>query len=352
MSFDRLGQFGIRANVRIRKFNKSGKLLQEFIGNNRITKLGLVGLIKFVNGEFNDSNYQLISGYIPTYLGVGTNRPDISVTGITTEVTVNDSRLLSEISPRVKITRRNSVENNHNDEYIKLIIRCYIPTDYYQGETIREAGLFCSDSGNNCWARIIVPDMYKDEDSVIDVTWEITVISMKSESQPYSQNQTSDKSVLGNRLNQYGNPDLYSDSSYEAFAPVYSISQAVFAYENATQASVNLQVSNIESASQSLVPVSSLTVTSSISGGVTDNSTIFNYQIKDSSGNIVAVNGENTFQLMNNGIITITKLIVGENYSLIETGNTSNYTNAYGSSGLSITIESSSNSVTFVNNPS
>lgn len=349
MSPNYSAQFSVKSNVCMRKFDKHNNLEQEFVGSNRVTKLGIIGIVKFINGEFNDSNYEILSNYIPKYLAVGTNRPDVSVTGISTEVTVNDSRLLSEISPRILITKRNSIENQHTDEYMKLIIKCYIPSDLYVGQTIREAGLFCNSTGNNCWARIGVTDIYKEEGSVIDVTWEITIISLKSESQPYNNSSSVDKSVLGGYLDSYGNPDYYTDTSYASFKPIYDISRAVYSYDNATQDSVTLQANNINTAAASLVKAAKLTITSTISGGIADTTTQFEYQLTDASNNIIQVNGSNTFKLLNNASVTTGKLLVGSTYTITELNIDSKYKSTYTNNKLSVTIAAYSNSVTYVN---
>lgn len=178
-------QFGMKNNVRIRVFDKDNHIVSEQYRSNMCTKLALMGIIKFINGEFNESMPNLMSQleyYRPRYLAVGTNQATVINEGVTTIVNVNDSKLLTEISPRIRLTQRNIIESRYTDPFMKLTIRCLIPTTYYNGETIREVGLFSKETGDNCFARIVLTEpINKTEDMVIDVTWEITVISLTTQ---------------------------------------------------------------------------------------------------------------------------------------------------------------------------
>lgn len=178
-------QFGMRNNVRVRVFDKDNHIVSEQYRSNMCTKLALMGIIKFINGEFNESMPNLMSQleyYRPRYLAVGTNQATVINEGVTTIVNVNDSKLLTEIPPRIRLTQRNIIESRYTDPFMKLTIRCLIPTTYYNGETIREVGLFSKETGDNCFARIVLTEpINKTEDMVIDVTWEITVISLTTQ---------------------------------------------------------------------------------------------------------------------------------------------------------------------------
>ena len=86
-------------NVHIRVYNsKTGKISAERDVKNRITKLMLWGIARFLSGEFNDSTPDKIYEYIPRFLAFGSNIPgsDADKTEVTRMVTVNDSRLLNE----------------------------------------------------------------------------------------------------------------------------------------------------------------------------------------------------------------------------------------------------------------
>lgn len=172
-------QIAPQFNVRIRRRDaKTGRIIEERKGKNRVTKLCLMGIIRMFNGEFNNTTPEDINDYIPKYLALGSNRAGAINPGVTSEVTVNDSKLLDEISPRILLTQKNIVENRLTNPFIKLTIKVFIPVDMFVGETIGEAGLFAKESGNNCWARIAFDPLLKGANEVFDATWEITVMSV------------------------------------------------------------------------------------------------------------------------------------------------------------------------------
>lgn len=82
--------------------------------------------------------------------------------------------------------QRNTIQNRPTDPYIKLIIRHYLPNELYVGELIGEAGLFSKETGNNLWARIAFPPILKDEYNILELNWEISVISLESTNDPYT----------------------------------------------------------------------------------------------------------------------------------------------------------------------
>lgn len=161
-----------------------------------------------MNGEFNESApFLLGADWIPRYLGVGTNiatYENVEGNSVGTEVNVNDTRLLSEISPRMKLPERNTIVNRSTQRYVQLVISSYLPSEYYNNEVIAEAGLFSKESGNNCLFRIVFDGINKTEDSVIEVDWTISVISIESNNEPY---ESIDKSDL--RLSMEQLLDLY-----------------------------------------------------------------------------------------------------------------------------------------------
>lgn len=172
-------------NVRILKRDaRTGRILEQRDRKNRVTKMALMGIVRFINGEFNETTPDDMYMYIPHYLALGSNKASTVNPGVTSEVTVNDSKLLDEISPRILLTQRNIIENIESNPYIKLTIKCYIQEDAFVDETIGEAGLFSKESGANCWARIAFDPFKKGEGEVIDVTWEITVLSVGDNKYP------------------------------------------------------------------------------------------------------------------------------------------------------------------------
>lgn len=182
--------FSVGVNVKVTKRDKkTGAILEERRGHNRCLKMQLMGLVKWLNGEFNPTQSYLVSyDWIPRYLGLGTNSATAQTPpGITTEVSINDTRLLSELSPRIALPERNTIVNRSTQSYVQLVIVTYLPDELYQGEKIAEAGLFSGETGNNCLFRITFEPIKKDTDSVIEVNWTISVISVDSQNQPYEE---------------------------------------------------------------------------------------------------------------------------------------------------------------------
>lgn len=184
----------IGANVCLTKRDKeTGRILQKVQGHNRCLRTQLLGITKFLNGEFNDTNYLTSFDWLPRYLGLGTNVMTVdSSSTIKTEVQVNDTRLLDEISPRIKLPDRNVIINRTSQNYVQLVITTYLPEEYYNGQKIKEAGLFSKASGNNCLFRIVFDEISKERDSVVEVTWTISVISIDSQNEPYEEYSKAD----------------------------------------------------------------------------------------------------------------------------------------------------------------
>lgn len=206
--------FNIGVNVDIKGIDKhTGEVKVHRRGHNRCLKLQLMGLAKFLNGEFNKSNPQATYyDWIPRYLALGTNVAEYdSGTGVTSIVDINDAKLLNEISPRLALPERNIIINKSTQSYVQLVINTYVPEEMFNGQTIREAGLFSKSTGNNCLFRITFDDITKTEDIVLEVNWTITIISIDSQNQPYEE---VDKTDLWNSmemvLNRFGQlaPDI------------------------------------------------------------------------------------------------------------------------------------------------
>ena len=179
-------------NVRICRRSKSGKILEERYAKNRVTRLMLYGIGKFLLGHFNDSSPEKIYEFIPRYLALGTNTPglDADSAGVSTLSNVNDTRLLNEITKsstvgtsetvkRVYIAERNMCKLNtkFSDPFIRVSIKTYISSTHYDGMSIGEAGLFSKEKDNNCLARVCFSPITKNPGEVIDVQWDITLLS-------------------------------------------------------------------------------------------------------------------------------------------------------------------------------
>lgn len=180
-------------NVHIKIFDgKTGRIRLERNAKNRITKLMLWGIAQFLSGNFNDSTPDRIYEYIPRYLAFGTNQPgpDADTAGVSTAVTVLDSRLLNEYTyvstdgasepvKRISIQGRqhSKINTSFSSPSIKLTLSTYVSSARFDGLEIGEAGLFSKEYDNNCLARVVFPPFKKNPGEVIDIQWEITLLS-------------------------------------------------------------------------------------------------------------------------------------------------------------------------------
>lgn len=195
--------FNIGVNVHIKKIHKrTGKIITERKGHNRCLRSQLMGITKFLNGEYNETQPQLqYYDWIPRYLGVGTNIAAGSTpAGVSTHTSINDTQLLHEISPRVKLPEKNKIINRSTQSYIQLVITTYLPENYYNGQIISEAGLFSKATGNNCLFRITFEGIPKDPDSVIEISWTISIISVDSGNQPYEEMNKDDLKLTAGKI--------------------------------------------------------------------------------------------------------------------------------------------------------
>ena len=207
--------FNVGVNVRIRQRNKdTGRIIAERNVHNRCLKTQLISIIKFLDGQFNTTMpYNLTRNYIPNYLGVGTNSATYDASAsVTSNVEITDTRLLHEIGPRMQLPQKNTIINKKSQDYIQLVIVAYLPSEYYNGYTLREAGLFSKASGNNCLFRVTFDGIEKTEDTVIEVNWTITVISVESQHDAYeSVDKTDLKRIMDVLLDKISEilPDLH-----------------------------------------------------------------------------------------------------------------------------------------------
>lgn len=169
---------------------KTGKVIKTIKKHNIISKALVLTLIRAIDGEFssgdsdviNENRRAMLDDYIPHYFAMGSNIASSGDTGVTNIPTFNDSRLLTEFTswPRMKISQRNLIENKPTNHYAKLIIKHYVPHDFYENMSIGEAGLFTSATGNSCIARVNFDRFIKEPLTVIDITWEITIVSLET----------------------------------------------------------------------------------------------------------------------------------------------------------------------------
>ena len=188
-------------NVCIRRRLKTGKILEERHAKNRVTRLMLYGIARFLSGQFNNSSPDKIYEYIPRYLALGTNTAgaDAHVAGVTSISSVNDTRLLNEIKQigasntteyikRIFIAERNmcKINTKFSDPFIKLSIKAYVDSNSFNGITIGEAGLFSKEKDNNCLARVCFSPITKNKGEVLDIQWDITLLSYGETKYPES----------------------------------------------------------------------------------------------------------------------------------------------------------------------
>lgn len=194
-------QAPIYQNVCITRRSKNGKILEQRFAKNRVTRLMLYGIGKFLLGHFNNSTPDKIYEYIPRYLALGTNTPgpDASIAGVGRTSSVNDTRLLNEITQsstngisesvkRIWIAERNMCKLNtkFSDPFIKVSIKTYVSSNHYDGMDIGEAGLFSKEKNNNCLARVCFPTIRKNPNEVLDIQWDITLLSYGETKYPES----------------------------------------------------------------------------------------------------------------------------------------------------------------------
>lgn len=251
--FEAISQMVPRINVRLTRRNaRTGRVIDEILKKNRVTKLALMGMVRLINGEFNNTTPLRIEDYIPRYLALGTNKAGVLNPGVTTEVTVNDSQLLDELigsnnlPRRILLTQKNILENRLTNPFVKLTIKCFIPVDQFIGEIIGEAGLFAHDSGNNCWARIAFEPFVKSSNEVIDVTWEITIMSVGNTVYPESM-------VV--------NPDTWTMKVGEAKLFKVVITPDTSTTKTVTWESSNTSIATVDSSSGTAIGVKSGTCT-------------------------------------------------------------------------------------------
>lgn len=209
--------FNMGINVVVTKKDKrTGRVLQQERGHNRCLKQTLLGIAKYLNGEFNPTqplydeknpSYRLEDDWIPSWLGVGTNISGglNGTSGVNNIVSVNDTKLLNEISPRMRLPERNKVIARNEQAYVQLVINTYLPDELYINATIGECGLFAQETGNNCLFRIALKDpIVKEVDTIVEIMWTISIVSIDSQNSPYVEVDKADlKEIIDQMLDKY-----------------------------------------------------------------------------------------------------------------------------------------------------
>lgn len=182
----------------LHKSSLTGQILHSYTIKNRVTKpIALYGVVRFFLGDFTENRRSLLNidagDYIPKYLALGSNAPETNgMPGTSTAVKVTDQSLYHELDDssvtgepterhRIKLNRANYVEDVEEEPYLKIQYEAYVPEDRYVNETIGEMALMTKPTGWNAFARVTGFEPFvKVPHSVINVIWEISVISVES----------------------------------------------------------------------------------------------------------------------------------------------------------------------------
>ena len=202
-------------NVKIIRKNSDGSLISEIDVKNMVLKTyGLYSYVRFILGSFNNGSIYDYKQYVPKYLAVGSNSyPLTGAPGTDTAVQITDISLFHELDDiavtgepiennRIKLNRANYIEDNEKDNYLKIQYEAYIPEDRFVGQTIGEMALMTMPTGWNAFARITGFEPFKKEpNTVIEVIWEITIISIESSTRFTPVNKTSLREAIEKAIN-------------------------------------------------------------------------------------------------------------------------------------------------------
>lgn len=181
-------------NVRIIRKSTDGAIIRDTAVKNRVLKCyGLYSYVRFITGSFNNGAIWDYKQYVPKYLAVGTNKaPLTGAPGTETAVKITDLSLYNEIidtdvtgealkDNRIKISRANYIEDNEDEPFLKVQFEAYIPENRFVGCEIGEMALMTEAEGWNAYARITGFEPFiKQPQEVVQVIWEITIISIES----------------------------------------------------------------------------------------------------------------------------------------------------------------------------
>lgn len=122
----------ITGNVIIKEV-KNGVVLREKKINNNVTKRLLVGIAKFLRGDFTNFASESVQ-YLPLYMGVGIavspEEPSLDLTGLTSELNLGNRFIVTPGSITVETAQ------------IQLSLSAFIPSSLTGNNIITEVGLF------------------------------------------------------------------------------------------------------------------------------------------------------------------------------------------------------------------
>lgn len=183
-----------KVNVSILYKSTDGTVIKQTGVKNRILReIGVYSYVRWITGAFNnDASLWDQKQYVPKYLGVGSNQPPLTgAPGTSTAVQFSDISLFHEINDveatgiplernRIKLNRASYISDSDEDGYIKVQYEAYIPEDRFVGETIGEMALMTMPTGWDAFARITFPAFKKEPNTIIQIIWEISIISVES----------------------------------------------------------------------------------------------------------------------------------------------------------------------------
>lgn len=216
-------------NVQIVQKSSDGTLIKITTAKNMVLKqYGLYSWVRFILGAFGASTDTISEGtafdksiystFIPKYLAVGKNvlNADGSRNGalnVNTTVNIEDTSLYNEIfldkslfkEKRKKIDRGSYIENIVTDvkdqNFLKIQYEINIAEDEWSDTDIGELALMTEESGYNAFARVTFPQIHKDKNTVLQIIWEITIVSIESTVRFEQVSKTSLKEAIEKSIN-------------------------------------------------------------------------------------------------------------------------------------------------------
>nr|DAX73802.1 MAG TPA: hypothetical protein [Caudoviricetes sp.] len=181
-------------NVNIYHKSTDGRRLHETsVKNMCLKEYGLYSYVRWLIGSFHNSSLVDNGQYVPQYLAVGSNTAPLNGAPNTdTAVKITDVSLFHELDDtsvtgepasknRIPLNRANYIEDVENQNWLKVQYEAYIPEDRFVNETIGELALMTMPTGWNAYARVTGFEPFvKVPNSVVQVIWEITIISVES----------------------------------------------------------------------------------------------------------------------------------------------------------------------------
>lgn len=181
-------------NVQIYHKSTDGQILNHSAVKNMVLKeYGLYSYVRWLIGSFHNGALEDNGQFVPQYLAVGSNQAPLNgAPGTDTAVKITDISLFHELDDsavtgepqnrvRIPLNRANYIEDVEDQNWLKVQYEAYIPENRFVNETIGEFALMTEPTGWNAYARITGFEPFvKVPHSVVQIIWEITIISIES----------------------------------------------------------------------------------------------------------------------------------------------------------------------------